>query len=95
MDYNFQRKRMDTIPEDRKLEAPEQAAKHFNYIEFSWRDFNKISTISASAIKVHFGSWTNACQKFIEFKMGGEISADNFVRFDNDVVLITVKKRKD
>jgi hypothetical protein len=60
MDYNFQRKRMDTIPEDRKLEAPEQAAKLFNYIEFSWRDFNKISTISASAIKVHFGSWKKA-----------------------------------
>jgi hypothetical protein len=51
---------MDTIPEDRKLEAPEQAAKHFNYIEFSWRDFNKISTISAGAIKVHFGSWKKA-----------------------------------
>ena len=155
MDFNFQRRRMDTIPEEKKIEALEQAAKHFNYIEFSWRDFNKISTISASAIKVHFGSWkkalaalkkhlqqkgldlsprphapqriysdndlfdemgriwqivgqrpsrnewemsepkisigaykkrfgnwTNACQKFIEYKIGGEISSDNFVRFD-------------
>lgn len=164
MDITFQRKRMDTIPEERKLEALEQAAKHFNYIEFLWRDFNKISTISASAIKVHFGrwkkalaalkkhlqqkgldlsprpyapqriysdkdlfdemgriwqkvgqcpsrneweisepkisitaykkrfgSWTNACQKFIEFRMGGEIASDNFVRFDHTEGLINVK----
>lgn len=60
MDFNFQRKRMDTIPEERKLEALEKAAEHFNYIEFSWRNFNKVSTISASAIKTHFGSWKKA-----------------------------------
>ena len=157
MDFNFQRRRIDTIPEDKKIEALELAAKHFNYIEFSWRDFNKVSTISASAIKTHFGSWknalaalkkhlqqkgldlsprphapqriysdenlydemgriwqkvgqrpsrneweasdpkisigaykkrfgswTNACQKFIEYKMGGEITSDNFVRFNGE-----------
>ena len=157
MDFNFQRKRMDTIPENKKIEDLELVAKHFNYIEFSWRDFNKVSTISASAIKTHFGnwknalaalkkhlqqkgldlssrphapqriyseknlydemgriwqkvgqrpsrneweasdpkisigaykkrfgSWTNACQKFIEYKMGGEISSDNFVRFNGE-----------
>ena len=157
MDFTFQRKRMDTISEEKKLEALEKAAKHFNYIEFSWRDFNKVSTISASAIKTHFGSWkkglaalkkhlqkkgldlsprpyapqriysdkdlfdemgriwhkvgqrpsrtewemsepkisigaykkrfgswTTACQKFIENKMGGEISSDNFIRFGRE-----------
>jgi hypothetical protein len=167
MDFNFQRKRMDTIPEERKLESLEQAAKHFNYIEFSWREFDQISTISASAIKVHFGSWkkalaalkihlrqkgldlsprpyapqrkysdkdlfdeldriwqkvgqrpsrnewetsepkisigaykkrfgswTSACQKFIEFKMGGEISSDNFIRFNSNEVLINEKSGK-
>jgi len=51
---------MDTIPEERKLEALEKAAEHFNYIEFSWRDFNKVAPISASAIKTHFGSWKKA-----------------------------------
>ncbi len=167
MDFNFQRKRIDTIPEERKLEALEKAAKHFNYIEFSWRDFNKVSTISASAIKTHFGSWKKAlaalkkhlqqkgldisprphapqriysdkdlfdemgriwqkvgqrpsrtewemsepkisigaykkrfgswaiaCQKFIEYKMDGEISSDNFVRVDNDEFLSHEKNGK-
>lgn len=167
MDFNFQRKRMDTIPEERKLEALEQAARHFNYIEFSWRDFNKISTISASAIKVHFGSWkkalaalkthlqqkgldlsprphapqriysdkdlfdemgriwqkvdqrpsrneweisqpkisigaykkrfgswTNACQRFIEFKMGGEIASDTFVRPSGEDISVHEKSGK-
>jgi len=137
----------------------EKAAEHFNYIEFSWRDFNKVSTIITSAFKTHFGSWKkalralkkhlqqkgldfsprphaphriysgkdlfnemgriwqkvgqrpsrnewdisdpkisigvykkrfgswiNACQKFIEYKMGGEISSDNFVRFSGDEI---------
>jgi len=167
MDFNFQRRRIDTIPEDKKIEALEKAAKQFNYIEFSWRDFNKISTISASAIKTHFGSWknalaalkkhlqekgldlsprpyapqriysdkdlfdemgriwqkvgqrpsktewessepkisigvykkrfaswTNACQKFIEYKMGGEISSDNFVRFEREEFLVHEKSGK-
>ena len=42
------------------MEELENAARYFNYTEFSWRDFNKISNISASAIKVHFGSWKKA-----------------------------------
>lgn len=167
MDFDFQRKRMDTIPEERKLEALEKAAEHFNYIEFSWRDFNKVAPISASAIKTHFGSWkkalaalkkhlqqkgldlsprpyapqriysdkdlfeemgriwqkvgqrpsknewdlsepkisitaykkrfgswTNACQKFIEFKMGGEIASDSFVRFNGKDTLVSEKRGK-
>jgi len=60
MDYEFRRKRIDTISEGKKLEELENVAKYFNYTEFSWRDFNKISNISASAIKVHFGSWKKA-----------------------------------
>jgi len=167
MDFNFQRKRVDTIPEDKKLEELEKAAKHFNYIEFSWRDFNKVSTISASAIKTHFGTWKNAlaalkkrlqqkgldlsprpfapqriysekdlfdemgriwrkvgqrpsrtewetsvpkisinaykkrfgswkkaCQKFIEYKTGGEISSDNFVRFEENEFPVREKNGK-
>jgi hypothetical protein len=60
MEYEFHRKRIDTISEEVKIEELEKAAKYFNYTEFSWRDFNKISNISASAIKIHFGSWKTA-----------------------------------
>ncbi|MGA2121530.1 MAG: HNH endonuclease [Methanoregula sp.] len=167
MDFNFQRRRIDTIPEDKKIEALENAAKHFNYIEFSWRDFNKVSTISASAIKTHFGSWkkglaalkkhlqqkglnlsprpyapqriysdkdlfdemgriwqkvgqrpsrteweasdpkisigaykkrfgswTNACQKFIEFQIGGDILSDTFVRSKEEDFVVHEKNGK-
>jgi hypothetical protein len=165
MDFGFRRQRIDTIPEEKKLKALEQAAKHFNYIEFSWRDFNKVSAMSASAIKTHFGSWKNArealkkhlqqqglklsprphapqrkysdsdlfdemeriwqkvgqrpsrtewessdpnisisaykkrfgswtgaCQKFIEYKMGEEVFIDNFVQVKGEKILIHERK---
>jgi hypothetical protein len=57
MDFKFQRKRIDKLSENKLLEELEKVAKHFNYIEFGWRDFNKIADISANPIKKHFGSW--------------------------------------
>jgi len=57
MDFKFQRQRLNTIPEEKILSELERVAKHFNYIEFGWRDFNKIADISANPIKKHFGSW--------------------------------------
>ena len=51
-------------------------------------------TISITACKKRFGSWTNACQKFIEFTMGGEITSDNFVRFDGRDSLTHEKRLK-
>ena len=66
MEYKFRRKRIDTISEAKKMEELEKAAEYFNYTEFSWREFNKISNISASAIKVHFGSWKKALQALKE-----------------------------
>ena len=48
--------------------------------------------ISIAAYKNRFGSWTNACLKFIEFKMGGEILSDNFVRYET-VDPLTHEKR--
>jgi hypothetical protein len=60
MRFQLDRKRIDTIPAAKKIESLEKEAAQFNYIEFSWRDFNKISEISANAFKVHFGSWKNA-----------------------------------
>jgi hypothetical protein len=152
MDFNFQRKRLNEISKERMLDELEKAAEHFKYVEFGWRDFDKVASISANSIKKHFGSWkkgldvlkthlqqkgldlshrphapnriytdkylfdemeriwqkvgqrpsrtewemsepkisyqcykqrfggwVNACNKFIEYKMGAEILADDFV----------------
>jgi hypothetical protein len=59
MDFNLQRKRLNEMSKEKMLSELEKAAKHFNYIEFSLREFNKIAEISASPIKKHFGSWRN------------------------------------
>ncbi len=48
MTFKFQRKRIDTIPENRILDELEKAAKFFNYIEFSWRDFNNYGGMPSS-----------------------------------------------
>jgi hypothetical protein len=59
MQYNLQRKRLNEMSKEKMLGELEKAAKHFNYIEFSWRDFDKVAEISANPIKKHFGSWRN------------------------------------
>lgn len=59
MDFKFQRRRLNEMPEAKILEELEKAAKYFNYIEFGRRDFDKIATISSSTVRKHFdGSWT-------------------------------------
>ena len=161
MDFNFQRKRIDKFSESKILDELEKTAQHFNYIEFSKRNFTKFSgmsvtpiqnqygswknglaalkkhlqqkgldlsprpyapqriysnkdlfdemgriwqivgqrpsktewettepKISITAYKKRFGSWTRACQKFIEYKMDREISSDNFIRFDGKELLV-------
>lgn len=63
MQFQFQRKRLDEMPESKILEELEKAAKHFKYIEFGRRDFDKLSDInvSSSCVRKHFnGSWTKA-----------------------------------
>lgn len=158
MDFKFQRKQINEMPEGKILEELELAAKHFRYIEFGRRDFDKIATISSSTVRKHFdgswtkalsalkksllqkgldlsprphapnrvfsdkelfgemeriwqkvgqrpsrteweisepkiayntykqrfGGWTNACLKFIEYKTGGDILADDFVLPDRE-----------
>ena len=44
MDFTFQRRRLNEMPESRILEELGKAAKHFNYIEFGRRDFDKIAS---------------------------------------------------
>jgi hypothetical protein len=38
--------------------------------------------ISYNCYKQRFGGWVNACTKFIEFKIGGNILAEDFVLHD-------------
>jgi len=158
MDFKFQRRRLDKMPEAKILEELEKAARYFNYIEFGRRDFDKIASISSSTVSKHydsswtkglealkkhlqqkglnlsprpfapnrilsdkalfdemeriwnkggqrpsriewemsdpkisyntyknrFGGWGNACLKFIEYKTGGDILADDFVLPDRE-----------
>lgn len=56
-EFRFKRKRLNEVPESKILTELEKAAKHFDYTEFAWRDFNKIADISATTVKKHFGSW--------------------------------------
>jgi hypothetical protein len=58
MDYKFQRERLNEMSQTKILDELEKAAKHFNYIEFGRRDFDKIANISSSTVRKHFdGSW--------------------------------------
>lgn len=41
--------------------------------------------LSYPGYKRRFGGWTNACLKFIEYKMGSNILADDFVLSDKDI----------
>ena len=168
MDYEVKRTRIDKLPESRLLEELEKVARHFNYVEFGWRDFNKVSDISANTIKKHygtwkkglnalkiylqkkgsnlyprpyapqrifsekelfdemekiwqkvgqrpsriewemsnpkisyntykrrFGSWTNAYLRFIEYKVGGDILADDFVLPDKGRLKTQLENKKD
>lgn len=72
MDFNFQRKQINEMPESKILEELEKAARHFNYIEFGRRDFDKIASISSSTVRKHYdGSWTKgleALKKYLQQK---------------------------
>lgn len=72
MDFKFQRKQINEMPESKILEELEKAAKIFHYIEFGRRDFDKIANISSSTVRKHYGgSWTKgleALQKYLQQK---------------------------
>lgn len=91
MDYSFQRRRLNEIPEEKILAELEDVAKKFNYVEFSWRDFDSIAAISANTVKKRYGNWSSgleALKKHLESK-GLELSprpyAPNRVHSDNDL----------
>ncbi|MFH1829896.1 MAG: HNH endonuclease [Pseudomonadota bacterium] len=58
--FQFKRHRIDKFSKERMLSELEKAAAHFKYIEFGWRDFNKVASISATPIKKEFGGWKTA-----------------------------------
>lgn len=91
MDFKFQRKRLNEIPEEKILNELEKVAKHFKYIEFGWRDFDKLADISANTAKKHFGNWKNslaALKKYLQSK-GLDLSprphAPNRIHSDKDL----------
>jgi len=62
MDFKFQRRRVNTISETKIIEELKKAAKHFNYIEFGWRDFDKVSEISHHPVVRRFGTWKKSLE---------------------------------
>ncbi len=42
------------------IDELEKVAKAFSYIEFGWRDFDKVAGISANVVKKEFGGWKRA-----------------------------------
>lgn len=71
MDFTFQRQKVGVTSKDKILAELEKVAKRFNYVEFSYRDFNKYANMSASTVKKHFGSWRkglDALQNYLTSK---------------------------
>lgn len=66
MDYKFQRRRLNEIPKSKILDELEKAAKHFNYIEFGWRELSKVSDISGNTVKKNFGTWRKGLEALRE-----------------------------
>lgn len=60
MEYKFERTRLNKIPRDKIVTELEHAAKVLNYVEFGWRDFNKVANITRSPVVKEFGSWKKA-----------------------------------
>ena len=58
--FSFKRPRIDKLSREEMLDELEKAAKVFNYIEFGWRDFNKVANISANPVKKEFDGWKKA-----------------------------------
>jgi|SRR3989338_432537 len=71
MDFKFKRKRLNEIPTEKLLDELEKVAKHFKYIEFAARDFDKMGGISATTVINRFGGWKeslNALKKHLQKK---------------------------
>ena len=58
MEFKFQRHQINKISREEMLDELERVAKHFNYIEFGRRSFDKVARMSSSVIRKSFdGSW--------------------------------------
>ncbi|MFA4858654.1 MAG: HNH endonuclease [Candidatus Margulisiibacteriota bacterium] len=60
MDYTFERPRSDKIPREKILEELGRVAKLYNYLDFSYREFDKQANISADPARTQFGTWNKA-----------------------------------
>lgn len=73
-DFKFEigRSQISKIPREKVIAELEKVAKHFNYIDFKQKDFDKIADISYYKVYREFGSWENALQFLVEhFKKQG------------------------
>ncbi len=91
MEYKFQRHRIDKISREKMFDELEKAAKVFHYIEFGWRDFDKVAAFGANTVKREFGSWKKALSALRELlnKKGLDLSPRPFapqrIHSDNDM----------
>ena len=59
---DIRRYRIDKKSRKQILDELEIAAKHFNYIEFGWRDFERHFHISRTPAVKEFGSWSKSME---------------------------------
>ena len=59
---DIRRHRIDKKSRKQILEEVEVGAKHFNYVEFGWRDFEKHFHISRTPAVKEFGSWSKSME---------------------------------
>lgn len=80
MEYVFKRSRMDKFTKEKMLDELEKAAKKFDYIEFGYRDFDKVANISSAVVKKGFGSWKKALNVLKEYlnKKGLDLALRKF-----------------
>lgn len=91
---HLQSKGLDLSPRPHAPNRVHSDKELFNEMERIWQKVGQRPSrtewemsepkIAYNTYKQRFGGWTNACTKFIEYKMGGDILADDFVLPDQE-----------
>ncbi len=64
--FEFERSQISKIPREKVITELEKVAKHFNYLDFTQDDFDKVADISYYKVYREFGSWEKALQFLAE-----------------------------
>jgi len=70
MNFQYKRRRLNQISEEKILNELEKVAKHFHYFEFGYREFNEIANISAGVVKKRFGTWGKGIEILRKYLQG-------------------------